>query len=87
MADFWELVCASPPGGVESVVNESSSIDVQLDQRHLMLRGDTVSHMTYHIICHHLPIALQSVPSSFCCGPMFQGALLQPKLRGGKHHP
>ena len=46
VADFWELVCASPAGGVESVVNESSSVDAQLDQRHLMLRGDTVSHMT-----------------------------------------
>ena len=41
--DFWELVGSSPAGGVESVVNESSNIDIQLDQRHLMLRGETVS--------------------------------------------
>ena len=41
-ADYWELVCASPAGGVDSVVNEGSSIDAQLDQRHLMLRGETV---------------------------------------------
>jgi hypothetical protein len=43
VADYWELVCASPAGGVDSVVNEKSSVDAQLDQRHLMLRGDTVS--------------------------------------------
>ena len=42
-ADYWELVGPSPPGGVEMVVNESAHIDVQLDQRHLMLRGETVS--------------------------------------------
>lgn len=43
MTDFWELVCGSPAGGVEGVVTENSSVDVQLDQRHLLLRGDTVS--------------------------------------------
>lgn len=43
MADYWELVCGSPAGGVEGVVQESSSVDAQLDNRHLMLRGDTVS--------------------------------------------
>lgn len=43
VADFWELVCGSPAGGVEGVVKENSSVDAQLDQRHLMLRGDTVS--------------------------------------------
>ena len=41
-ADYWELIGPSPAGGVENVVNESSHIDVQLDQRHLMLRGETV---------------------------------------------
>lgn len=41
-ADYWELIGPSPAGGVENVVNESAHIDVQLDQRHLMLRGETV---------------------------------------------
>lgn len=45
--DYWELIGASPAGGVESVVNENSNIDVQLDQRHLMLRGDLVSMCVY----------------------------------------
>ena len=44
VTDFWELVGASPAGGVEGVVTEASSVDAQLDQRHLMLRGDTVGH-------------------------------------------
>lgn len=42
-ADYWELIGPSPAGGVENVVNESAHIDVQLDQRHLMLRGETLS--------------------------------------------
>ena len=33
---------SSPAGGAENLVNEESHIDVQLDQRHMMLRGETV---------------------------------------------
>jgi len=32
----------SPSGGVDNLVNEESAIDTQLDNRHIMLRGDTV---------------------------------------------
>lgn len=42
MVDYWELIGSSPPGGADNVVNEESLVDVQLDQRHMMLRGDTV---------------------------------------------
>lgn len=42
-ADYWELVASSPAGGVEGVVTQKSNIDAQLDQRHLLLRGDDVS--------------------------------------------
>ncbi|XP_033097020.1 asparagine--tRNA ligase, cytoplasmic-like [Anneissia japonica] len=41
--DYWELVGASPAGGVDNLVNEESHIDVQLDNRHMMLRGETLS--------------------------------------------
>ena len=42
MVDYWELVGAAPAGGVENAVTEHSHIDVQLDNRHLLLRGETV---------------------------------------------
>lgn len=43
VVDYWELIGPSPPGGADNLVNEHSLVDVQLDQRHIMLRGDTVS--------------------------------------------
>ncbi|XP_069137873.1 asparagine--tRNA ligase, cytoplasmic-like [Argopecten irradians] len=42
-ADFWELVGASPPGGAENVLNEDAHVDVQLDNRHMMVRGENTS--------------------------------------------
>ena len=42
MADYWEIVGTAPPGGAENLVNEESLVDVQLDQRHMMLRGEKV---------------------------------------------
>ena len=44
LADYWVLVAMAPAGGVENAVTEHSHIDQQLDQRHLMLRGETVSY-------------------------------------------
>ena len=43
VCDYWELIGSSPAGGVDNLVNEDSLVDVQLDQRHMMLRRDTVS--------------------------------------------
>lgn len=43
--DFWELVGESPAGGLDNLVNEESAIDTQLDNRHIMLRGDTLSRI------------------------------------------
>ncbi|XP_071521166.1 asparagine--tRNA ligase, cytoplasmic isoform X2 [Panulirus ornatus] len=41
--DFWELVGESPAGGAEAKINQLSNPDVQLDERHLMIRGENCS--------------------------------------------
>eukprot|EP00064_Thunnus_orientalis_P018937 superscaffoldBa00004534_g19046 len=41
--DFWELVGLAPAGGADNLVNEESDVDVQLNNRHMMIRGENVS--------------------------------------------
>lgn len=43
--DYWELVCGAPAGGIDHVLNKESDVDIQLDQRHLALRGETLSRI------------------------------------------
>ncbi|XP_072166258.1 asparagine--tRNA ligase, cytoplasmic-like [Diadema setosum] len=43
IVDYWTLVSAAPAGGADNLVNEESHVDVQLDQRHMMLRGEHLS--------------------------------------------
>jgi len=42
-ADYWELVGAAPSGGADSLLNTESNPDVQLDNRHIMIRGENTS--------------------------------------------
>jgi len=42
-ADFWELVGSAPPGGADAILNEESHPEVQLDNRHIMLRGENTA--------------------------------------------
>ncbi|KAK9294160.1 hypothetical protein QLX08_011143 [Tetragonisca angustula] len=41
--DYWKLIGASPPGGADSILNEEALPDVQLDNRHIMIRGENTS--------------------------------------------
>ncbi|XP_046579477.1 asparagine--tRNA ligase, cytoplasmic-like [Haliotis rubra] len=41
-ADYWELIGTSPAGGADNLLNEEVHVDVQLDNRHMMLRGENV---------------------------------------------
>jgi asparaginyl-tRNA synthetase len=39
-ADYWELIGSAPSGGAEGILNTESHPDVQLDNRHIMIRGE-----------------------------------------------
>lgn len=43
--DYWRLIGPSPPGGADSILNEEALPDVQLDNRHIMIRGENTSRI------------------------------------------
>ncbi|XP_058026473.1 asparagine--tRNA ligase, cytoplasmic [Ahaetulla prasina] len=43
--DYWELIGLAPAGGADNLVNEESDVDVQLNNRHMMIRGETLSRI------------------------------------------
>ncbi|EAA07595.3 asparagine--tRNA ligase, cytoplasmic [Anopheles arabiensis] len=42
-ADYWELIGLAPAGGADAILNEEAHPDVQLDNRHIMIRGENTS--------------------------------------------
>ncbi|XP_011506137.1 PREDICTED: asparagine--tRNA ligase, cytoplasmic isoform X2 [Ceratosolen solmsi marchali] len=45
IVDYWKLIGNSPPGGADSILNEEAHPDVQLDNRHIMIRGENTSRI------------------------------------------
>ena len=41
--DYWQLIGSAPPGGADNILNEDSHPDVQLDNRHIMIRGENTA--------------------------------------------
>ncbi|NXX50074.1 SYNC protein, partial [Tricholaema leucomelas] len=41
--DYWELVGLAPAGGADNLLNEASEVDVQLNNRHMMIRGENMA--------------------------------------------
>lgn len=41
--DYWELIGLAPAGGADTLLNEDANPDVQLDNRHIMIRGENTS--------------------------------------------
>lgn len=43
--DYWEVVGLAPAGGADNLLNEEAHVDVQLDNRHMMIRGENVTQI------------------------------------------
>ncbi|XP_075226479.1 asparagine--tRNA ligase isoform X2 [Lycorma delicatula] len=43
--DFWELIGLAPAGGADTILNEDAHPDVQLDNRHIMIRGENTARI------------------------------------------
>ncbi|CAD5118452.1 DgyrCDS7159 [Dimorphilus gyrociliatus] len=43
IVDYWEIIGNAPPGGSDALLNEEAHVEVQLDNRHIMLRGENTT--------------------------------------------
>lgn len=43
LVDYWKLIGLAPPGGADAILNEDALPDVQIENRHIMIRGENTS--------------------------------------------
>lgn len=43
IVDYWTLIGLAPAGGADNLLNEDAHPDIQLDNRHMMIRGENTS--------------------------------------------
>lgn len=81
VCDYWKLIANAPPGGIDHVLNEVSDVSTQLDQRHLMLRGEKLSK-----IMKFRSILMQSFRDHFFSKGFFEvtpPTMVQTQVEGG----
>ena len=44
--DYWELIGQAPAGEANNLLNTEAHVGVQLDNRHMMIRGEVVSYFS-----------------------------------------
>ena len=47
MVGYWELIGPAPAGAADNLLNTEAHVDVQLDNRHMMIRGEVVSYFSF----------------------------------------
>ncbi|XP_010217062.1 PREDICTED: phospholipid-transporting ATPase IC [Tinamus guttatus] len=79
--DYWELIGLAPAGGADNLLNEDSDVDVQLNNRHMMIRGENMSK-----IFKVRSMAVQAFRDHFFANGYFEvtpPTLVQTQVEGG----
>lgn len=79
--DYWELIGASPAGGADTILNEEALPDVQLDNRHIMIRGENTAKV---LIMRSVVLkAFREHYTSRSCVEVLPPTLVQTQVEGG----